>query len=224
MKQREQDQQEAFDKAVDWLVPHLKGFVSDSGVNFPRSDPMEAFLRARLVVEKSMPSGEKLFSISEENAYILSCLAQKDAGAFDLAKKVAVSHVIHGLALPVYLRLFLAVLVLGRRKRPRERRRNENWFRDVYFLILIDIIVDKFGLNATRNEGSKLHYSACDVVLKAFEKCGVRMGFRAVKDVISGKNTRQLRAEFAQITSAKTRARVLETLLKTNGFLGDQAK
>ena len=173
-----------------------RSFLSSSIENgrfvAPKRDPSVAAFKDKLAL-KILPDGS--FDISIWQAIELVEAAKKSKKIAEYARYVAGTNLWKNKQLPQPLKLFVALCLLGwQPKGKRGRKLIDNFDRDMKLNYVVDVLVRRCGLRATKNEASST-LSACDVVSEVLADLGLKLSYDRIADIY--KSRQELEARYA---------------------------
>ncbi|WP_147393069.1 hypothetical protein [Paracoccus siganidrum] len=189
------------DAAADFANREVSRWIS-SETGIPQS-PGEYLLWWKLGCEYRVgPNATYIVMYDCLRDWLVSA-ARCNADARKLLSRIASSKLHAGVAL-TKAESFFAASILDGTAPPLPKKRGKtlstNHERDVFIFTMMKELIDGFKINASRNDVSSEHASACDLIADAFAAYGRHeVTFRAVKDVW---NNKQFRGRYYRLADA----------------------
>ncbi|PTX54656.1 hypothetical protein C8N43_3473 [Litoreibacter ponti] len=184
-----------FDGAVAHSVRALGPFVQDGQLKTDVYEPSEFRLRFELQIKQGHDDQGAFYCFPEDADQALFELSAMDRGAFDLYCKIVASRLFRGQPLNFQMSVFAGLMVLQGISPPRASKKKSALFvahSYIYWVALC--LVQKFNISATSNDqGPGL--SACNAISLALGELGHAKSPRAIKEILVGKSSAQLRKE-----------------------------
>lgn len=206
-----------FEAAVKWVDSNISSMAL-AGFLGPGQPPWvvtASELRVRLAIDFWHFGNDNLPSpVTENQAALLWSMAEKERGAFDMARHLAATYIHHGWNLPEGLKIFSTLFLAGQMKEPMIEKGDRNFFRNFVIIFYSTFAASGFGLLRTRGDYSD-PISGCDAVVNALAKNGIHIGYRAAKDLIVGNkpsqraNHQKLQEIFSEFESFSKRNQLL---------------
>lgn len=191
--------QDAVDYVAEQIGPHVQnGQLAHSGHPIERS-ALE--LHLGIWLDPTAANGRPDFIVPKgADAVLLDC-CQTTPGAYELLADIAAFRIQSGRPLSSAMRIFAALHLMGRLKKPSQTKRSKTWNRNQTLLHLAYMCRDHFDLQLSRGDASKVQESACDAVSVGVTRAGHAISPRAIKELVVGSKpeNKQLRDEYREM-------------------------
>ncbi|MFS4439135.1 hypothetical protein ACMA5I_13040 [Paracoccaceae bacterium GXU_MW_L88] len=187
--------QQAVEFATRWLEKHAKG----PQVISYELEPTEIVYALGVGLEHQFDDHQfcpSKYVISDIALNWLCMTAERDKGAFELVRRIAISKLLRNEPLSMSVSLFAGMVLAGLKKSPppESQRLSKTFARNLHLVYLARSISRLFGLALTRNDSSGgSGVSACDAISDALENLDIFMSPRAIKDLLVHKSSLRVR-------------------------------
>jgi len=159
-----------------FLKPHIK----NGRFAFRKRDPAADVFLDELNLE-IRPDGTCNISLEQSVALVMEALRSRTVQKY--ARIVTAINLKNNGPLPWPLKWFAAFCLLDLLPKGRQgRNRGDNYVRDTTIIFIVDHLVRRFPLRATRNDATSID-SACDVVSKVLTDLGAKLSYKTVADI-----------------------------------------
>jgi len=190
-----------FSEAVDFAEPVLRHIIQDKKLRKTNIEPTEVLFSLALPVLNGTDERGMFLLCADEGLVWLVETAERDRGAFDLARRIVAARLIRNEPMPEKAYEFAGWNLAEVFNPPPRNKRALTFTNNVMLYWAAKRIEGEFDLKLTRGDENAA-LSSCDAVSEALKRIGHSKSYRAIKELCIHKSAapmRQMAHTFNQI-------------------------